>query len=145
MFMWLLADWALNYMWRGNLIHLSFGLWRCIWPCCPEEMLIKLFYLRITVDSINFALELLCYRSADMCWPQSAVWNAMVQCVVVWNWIFLFCVSWQCNVTFFERVLKWTVYLFKDLKHWVVQLNSTILLWFKDKIQKICGYLALML
>lgn len=54
MFMWLLADWALNYMWRGNLIHLSFGLWRCIWPCYPEEMLIKLSASESWLKALSF-------------------------------------------------------------------------------------------
>lgn len=63
---------ALNYMWRGNLIHLSFGLWRCIWARRPEEMLIKLFSSESRLIALTLPPR---YRSASARRPRGALWG----------------------------------------------------------------------
>lgn len=72
--MWPLATRALNCMWRGNLIHLSWMAEMHL-TLAPRGNVDKSFRLRITLDSINFtwrgaAVWLMC-QSRSL---RSAVW-----------------------------------------------------------------------
>lgn len=101
MFMWLLAVWALNYMWRGNLIHLSFGLWRCIWPCCPEETLIKLFTSESRLMASTLPRSLFFVVRSP--WRAYCMRVAMVQYTAARKLDISCCDSWQYNVMFWRQ------------------------------------------
>lgn len=86
------------------------------------------FYMRITLDSNNFAAELLCYRWANMCKTQNRVWDVMMQNVVAWNWICLVYFSYQYNFTFWECsqincIGFWMMGGKKKKKHFVMLLT----------------------
>lgn len=105
-FMWLLADEALNNMWRRNLIHLSFGLRRCNWPSRPEETLIKLY----AAQSWLLALRLCCCFCVthELRWAKNwESWRRRWWRIKSFeNGYFLSCVFWRCEFRFWEH-LKW--------------------------------------
>lgn len=120
MFMWLLADWAPEQHVAWKTDPFIFWIVKMHLTLLPWGNVDKAFCLRIMVDNINFAPELLRYTPANTCRPNREVCSAVVH-VVAWNWRFLTRVSWQHIATFF-------------LRESVKTLKCVTTCWFHNKI-----------